>query len=248
MRRIPADVGWLVAVCAAGLAGWQAVARSLVPSYLRPPPTAVAAALSANAGTLAHDTKITVLHAFIGLSVATGIAGALAIALAYMPLLRRVALPLLGGFEAIPKVALAPLIVLWIGIGGASKITIAAAIAVFPLTVCLARGLDDLDRDILDLAQVWRAPWWRILVHVRLPNALPELLDGIRLAIPAALVGAILGEFIASDDGLGHRLIVANAAFQVDLALAAVVILAAVSIVASRLVGLAERKLTPYRS
>jgi NitT/TauT family transport system permease protein len=239
---LAADVAASAAILASGCALWQlAAATDAVDPYLLPPPTEVARALFDLRAPLAADALATGLNALLGLALATLLAIAFSAAMVFADRARRVGFVMLAAAESVPKVAFAPLLVLWLGVGMSSKVVLAASIGVFPLTVNLTRGLRAVDLDVLELTRTWRAGGWRVLRHVRIPNSLPFFVDGLRIAVPGALIGALLGEFIASERGLGHRLLEANGAFRVDVALATVAVIAGLSIIGAAAVAVLER-------
>jgi NitT/TauT family transport system permease protein len=230
------------------LACWQLIVMLFdVPLYLLPTPLHVLAAFREYYALLLSDSLITGAHAALGLILAMILAFVLAVGFVHSQLLQAIMLPIISSVEAIPKVAFAPLLVLWLGIGSAPKVAIAASIAFFPLVINLTRGFRDIDPDILSMIRVWQAPWWRVLLYVRLPNSLGSFFDGLRIAAPNSLIGAILAEFIASDRGLGHRVLTANASLHVDVALAAIICIAAIAVMSSQLIAIAERRLLVWQ-
>jgi ABC-type nitrate/sulfonate/bicarbonate transport system permease component len=241
-KGLAGDVGATVAVLVSLCVLWQLVsATGIVDEYLLPPPNEVARALVELRTTLFADALATGLNALLGLALATLTAVVLSAAIVFSERARRVGFVLLGAAESVPKIAFAPLLVLWLGVGSSSKVVLAASIGVFPLTVNLSRGLRAVDPDVLELTRTWRAGRWRVLRHVRIPNSLPFLIDGLRIAVPGALIGALIGEFIASERGLGHRLLEANGAFRVDAALATVAVIAVLSVIGAVAVAALER-------
>jgi ABC-type nitrate/sulfonate/bicarbonate transport system permease component len=221
---------------------WQAVTwAGLTPAYVLPVPVDVALVLRENITMLLEDVAVTLANAMLGLAIGGMVASTLAVAMLYLPPLRRSLVPLLAGFEAVPKIALAPLLVVWLGIGATSKVALAAALTFYPLFINFLSGLENVDPHLLELSRVLRAGRARTLWLVRLPSSLIQAFDAMRIAVPLSLIGALLGEFISADRGLGYRLLTAYAQLRTDLAFAVLSLIALISMVLYGLVGLLER-------
>jgi NitT/TauT family transport system permease protein len=212
---------------AALILAWQGgiVALRLPPAVL-PRPAAVMSALIANAALLTDEGKVTLLESVYGFALAFALGVPLAAAISGSALLNRMFYPLLVATQSLPKVALAPLILVWLGTGLGSKLAIAWLVAFFPIVVDTATGLRATPAEFLDLAAAVRASAWQVFWKIRLPAALPFVLSGSKVAITLAVIGAVIGEFISSDDGLGNLLLVANSQLNTALAFAALVALA----------------------
>ncbi|TOK15413.1 ABC transporter permease, partial [Vibrio parahaemolyticus] len=144
--------------------------------------------------------------------------------------LKRWLLPILIASQAIPVFAIAPVLMLWLGYGIASKVVMAAIIIFFPVTTCCYDGLRNTPTGYLDLAKTMGASKWQLLRHIQLPAALPTLASGIRVAVVIAPIGAVVGEWVGSSEGLGYLMLQANARMIIDEMFAALFILAALSI------------------
>lgn len=228
---------------------WYLVARiGVFPSYMLPKPEDVFQALVTHRSLLLDDAYYTASNAAPGLALAFVTAFVVSVAVVHSAFVRNMTLPFIVGLEAMPKLAFAPLLVVWFGIGVTPKIVLACSIAFFPIVINLMRGLSNVDPDIIAFTRVTKASWLKTLFYVRLPNSLIPLFDGLRIALPGAIIGAVLGEFIASDRGLGHRALVSNAALKLDMVFAALIVLAILSIGGFLLIRLAERKLIVWRS
>lgn len=215
-------------ITAAGLVAlWQAVVTITgAPHFIFPGPLRVAAAAVSHAHTLADHAWVTLAEILIGLAIGCGVGAAAALALmAYGPL-RRWLLPLLVVSQALPVFALAPLLVLWLGYGMASKIAMAVLIIFFPVTAATYDGLRRTEPEWLELAGVMNAPRRSVLLQIRLPAALPPLASGVRVATAVAPIGAVVGEWVGASRGLGFLMLHANARMQTDLMFAALLVLA----------------------
>ncbi|MBU6419529.1 MAG: ABC transporter permease [Proteobacteria bacterium] len=213
------------------LALWWAVAKFTgIPSFLLPGPVAVAKVLAAQSGFLLQNTLVTLVEIVLGLGLGTLFGGSLALAMVFSRGLQRWLLPLLLLSQAVPVFALAPLLVLWLGFGLASKALMAVLIIFFPVTAAFYDGLRRTEPGWLDLARTMGASNITILLHVRLMAALPAFGAGLRIAAAVAPIGAILGEWAGASEGLGYVMLNANARMQTDLMFAALVLLAAMTI------------------
>jgi len=210
---------------------WQLVVWvSAVPYYILPAPWDVLGAWWTNAGLLLEHALVTIVEIVVGLILGLMLGIASALTLTYFRPLRRWMLPVLVVSQALPVFALAPLLVLWLGYGLASKIAMAVLIIYFPVTTACYDGLRHTPQRWLDLAATMDASALAILRHIRLPGALPALASGVRVATAVAPIGAVVGEWIGSSAGLGYLMLHANARMQVDLMFAALITLAAFAV------------------
>ena len=210
---------------------WQLVVLATgVPPYILPGPLPVARALVAHLPMLAPHLATTVIEILLGLVLGTLLGSAAALTMILSPLLKRWLLPVLVISQAIPVFALAPILVLWLGYGMASKVAMAVLIIFFPVTASLYDGMRRTDHDLLDLARIMGASPAGVLRHIVLPSALPAFAAGLRVAAAVAPIGAVIGEWVGSSEGLGFYMLHANARMQVDLMFAALTLLAAASL------------------
>lgn len=232
----------------AGLvAAWAAlVAITGLPAYLLPSPQRVAATLIDRADVIARHAGITLVEIVLGLAVGLLAGSLLALALAASAGARRWLLPLVVGSQAIPVFAIAPLLVLWLGYGLASKVAAAALIIFFPVAVTLHQGLARVQRDWLDAAACLGAGRASLLWRVRLPAALPAFGQGLRLAAAVAPIGAVIGEWVGAGAGLGFLMLQANARMQIDLMFAALVVLVVMAVSLHALADRIADRLTPW--
>jgi NitT/TauT family transport system permease protein len=235
-----------IAVVVALLAFWEAGTRLFaVPTFLLPPPSAIAAAMAKHAALLAAGAWITTLEILLGflLSIAVGIPLALMIFL--WPPFSRAVLPLLISSQAMPKVAIAPLFLVWFGFGLVPKVLIAFLIAFFPVVINTAVGLAAIEPEKIHLARSMGFGAVDTFFKIRLPDALPAIFAGLKISITLAVVGAVVGEFVGGDAGLGYLLMVANGSMDTQLLFAGIVCLTILGVVLYLLVELAERLVVP---
>lgn len=210
---------------------WQGVVWiSGVPAYILPGPAAVAEAWVDRAPTILTHARVTVLEIALGLVIGVMVGLATAIMLSEWRRLRPWLLPILVISQAIPVFALAPILVLWLGYGIASKVAMAALIIFFPVTAALYDGLRRVDPLWLDAARSLGCSRIRLFRRVRLPAALPAFASGLRVATAVAPIGAVVGEWVGSSAGLGYLMLHANARLQIDLMFAALLTLAVLAV------------------
>lgn len=191
-------------------------------------------------------TVYTLVITLTGFAIAV-VAGVLcAIGIVYSKFLDRTLYTLLVALNSVPKVALAPLFVIWMGTNSEPKIAIAIAIAIFPIVIDGVLGLRSVDPDMIDLARTSRASQLQILLKIRFPNALPSIFAGMKVAISFALIGAIVGEFVAGEIGLGHVILFNQGMFDTPRVFVALVILGLLGTVLFYSVDLAERLILPW--
>lgn len=213
------------------LALWQLVVWiSGAPPYILPTPGQVGAVILERWDSLAYHAGVTLSEILLGFLIGSLFGMATALLIASFQLLRLWLLPVLVISQAIPVFALAPVLVLWLGYGMASKIAMASLIIFFPITTAFHDGLRRTEPGWLDLARTCGASSWATFRHIRIPSALPALASGFRVAAAIAPIGAIIGEWVGSSAGLGHMMLNANARMQIDVMFAALTVLAALAL------------------
>src|SRR5690349_10078604 len=158
----------------------------------------------------------------------------------------RALVPFLVFVNTLPKVAVAPLFLLWLGYGVLPNMLIGALIGFFPVVINTAVGLSQVDEELLDLGRVFNAPKWKVFATIRIPNAYPYILSALKVTATAAVVGAIVGEFVASQQGLGYVIITTQGSMNTPVAFAALVWISLVGLAVYGLVVLAARRIAPW--
>jgi putative hydroxymethylpyrimidine transport system permease protein len=210
---------------------WQAlVSLTAVPHYILPGPWPVAVAIATHLPVLAGHLGTTLAEILLGLVLGTVLGSSAALAMILSPLLKRWMLPVLVVSQAIPVFAMAPILVLWLGYGMASKVGMAVLIIFFPVASSFFSGMRRTDADLLELARIMNARPLKVLTGVIIPSALPAFASGLRVATAVAPIGAVVGEWVGSSRGLGFYMLHANARMQIDLMFAALTLLAAASL------------------
>lgn len=233
----------LVAALAA-LALWQGILWvTALPPFLLPSPRAVVDALILNRAEIAHAALFTGAEVLAGFAIGAGLGAVLAITMAASRRITGVLQPLLTFSQTIPIFALAPILTLWLGYGMAPKIAMTVLIVFFPVASAFLDGLLRTPQAALDLAQVMGASRWRIMRHLRIPAALPQLATGLRLAAVYAPIGAVIGEWVGGARGLGALMIHANGRMKTDLVFAALLVLSLLTITFAKTVSVILRRL-----
>ncbi len=188
-------------------------------------------------------TTIEALGGFV-LSVLLGIF--LGIVVTWTETSRRAVLPFLVVLNSLPKIAMAPLFIIWLGWGILPNMVIGFLVAFFPVVLNTARGLEEINQDFLDLASSLDVPRWRVFWQIRLPNAMPYIFTGVKIASTWAMVGAIVGEFIAAEKGLASLIISAQATLSTDIIIGALIWISIITMVLYGMVVLVEWILMPW--
>ena len=226
---------------------WEVLVRVLkVRAFLLPPPSVVISDIMSNPAFFFTQSWYTTYITLGGFLIALVGGVALAIAIVSSKVLDKTFYTLLVATNAVPKVALAPLFVIWLGTGSAPKLAIAALIAIFPIVINTTIGLRAIDGDMIDLALSARASRRDIMMKIRFPTALPSLFAGAKIGISFALIGAIVGEFVAGDKGLGSVILTSQASFNSARAFAAILVLGIIGTVMFYIVEAVETWSLPW--
>ncbi|WP_432787101.1 Riboflavin transport system permease protein RibX [Oligella sp. MSHR50489EDL] len=210
---------------------WQLIVwLTKTPHFILPGPLRVFKVLWVQRTLIAEHSMVTMAEILLGMFLGCLMGFASAMLLQWSRTLSAWLLPVLIVSQAIPVFALAPILMLWFGYGMASKVVMAALIIFFPVTSACYDGLRRTPNDWIELAQTMQASKWQVLWQIRLPAALPSLASGLRVAAATAPIGAVIGEWVGSSQGLGYLMLHANARMQVDTVFAALIVLACLSL------------------
>lgn len=238
--------GLVVGVYVLAVALWEVVTDVFaIPAYILPAPSAIVERAGQSLGQLMGHMWVTLSEVVTGFGLATLVSVPLGVFLVYSRLLERVVYPALVAFQATPKVALAPILVVWFGFGLSSKVVLALVTAAFPIVINTVIGMKQTPKEILHLFRAHKASRWQIFYKARLPIAAPYIFGGLKIGITLAVVGAVVGEFIASNRGLGYLLLVANQTLDTPMLFAVVVVLAIMSAILFYIVEVLEVLLLP---
>jgi NitT/TauT family transport system permease protein len=219
-----------------------------IPPYLIPAPSAVIGQLHDEWPRLWRESLVTTYATLGGfaLSIAFGIPMALFIA--YSRTVESFVYPLLVFSQSIPKIAIAPLFVVWFGFGIIPKVICAFMLGFFPIVVSTVAGFKSVDSDMIDLARSMKAGRFATFIRISLPQALPSLFAGLKVSVTLAVVGAVVGEFVGSNSGIGYLLQIANGNFDLPLMFAALVVLSMIGVLLFVAVDMVERLMIPWHA
>lgn len=226
---------------------WQTVVTVFdVREYILPGLGAVYQAITNGEIPWASHMLVTSIEVVGGFTVAACVGVLLGTAIAWSDVVSRALMPFLVFVNTLPKVAIAPLILVWLGYGIVPNLLIGALIGFFSVVINTAAGLSQIEEDMLDLGRVFNAPKWRVFVKIRIPNAYPYILSAFKITATSAVVGAILGEFIASQAGLGYVIITSQSMINTPVAFASIAFVSVIGLSLFALVSFLSRLLVPW--
>ncbi|MGE0062510.1 MAG: ABC transporter permease [Xanthobacteraceae bacterium] len=226
---------------------WQLVVVIYkMPAYLLPTPTEIAHVFFARLPELIHHGWVTVYEMIAGYALAVAVAVPLAIAITSSRAFNELVMPTMLFFQIVPKVAIAPLFLVWFGVGATPKILVAFLISFFPIVIDAAVGLRSMSPEMHDLARSMGATRMQVFSQFRLPTSLPYLFSGLKVAATLAIAGTVVGEFVGADRGLGYLLLVTNSNLETPMMFATIVALTAIGFVFYYMVELLENFLIPW--
>lgn len=226
---------------------WEGLVRVFhVPDWLVPAPSQIFDVIADKNSVMLSHTLVTLNETLLGFVLALGCGVACAIGIVHFPLLRDTLYPSLIMFNSFPKVAIAPLFVVWVGVGIESKIANAFLTALFPIVLNTIMGLTNMDPEFLELVRSMSKSRWVLFWKIRFPYSLPYVFAGCKIAISLAVIGAIVGEFISGRAGLGYLVLSANNYFNTPMAFAALLYLVLMSLALYGMVILAEKVMLPW--
>ena len=224
-------------------ARWDLIADALsIEPFLVPAPSDVADSLWSDRALLAENAWVTVQEVLLGFAIALVVGVAFAVVLHLSDTLRRAFYPLLMASQTVPVIAIAPILVVWLGFGIGPKLAIIALVCFFPITVNMLDGLRSVDPELPRMMRTLDASRAQILRRVEIPSALPYLFSGAKIAAVISVIGAVFGEWSGADEGLGHLILVAQGQVQTARVFAAVVVLSALAISLFGVLALLERR------
>jgi NitT/TauT family transport system permease protein len=234
-------------IIAAVLGGWEIAGVWFgLPDYILPAPSRIWGAFVTNPALFVRHAPITVLEALIGFCIGNGIAIFLAISFVHSRTVERAIYPMAVGMRSIPFVALAPILIIWMGHGLAPKVTISALVSFFPTLVNMVRGLRSVDREAFELMHTLSATRWQVLWKLRWPSATPFLFSALKISAAGTVLGAVVAEWIGSDRGLGYLVVMSTYEFRIPLLWAVIAVTSTLALTLFGLVIVAEHFLS-YR-
>lgn len=243
------DILYPMATVVAVIALWYGVVLGFdIAPYLLPLPHLVLERIVADFQFLLYHTWITSYETLGGFVLSMIVGIGLAIAIVASPVIDRALMPWLVLSQTFPKVALAPLIAVWFGLGILPKLLVTFLVAFFPVVISTVVGLRSIEREMLELARSMRATRLQLFWHFRLPMALPNIFAGLKVAVAFAVVGAVIAEWVGANEGLGYLLLRANANLDTALLFSVLVMLMIIGVVLYYAVELVERLMIPWHS
>jgi NitT/TauT family transport system permease protein len=230
-------------------AGWEAVCRlEKVPDWLLPAPSRIAEELWKQRSLIPPHLFATTYEVVLGFVLALVLGVFIAIIIVLSPTARKIIYPVLLLVQSVPKVALAPILLLWVGYGLESKVLLAGITAFFPIIINSSTGMQSVPDEMLELTRSLHSPSLKVFWKIRLPNAMPYLFGGMKVAVPLSLIGAVVGEFVGSDQGSGYLILTYSSTMNTSLVFGVMLILALLGMTLFYLVVVAERFLCPWYS
>ncbi|SED28567.1 NitT/TauT family transport system permease protein [Rhizobiales bacterium GAS191] len=228
---------------------WQlSVSLFKIPPYLLPTPSSVAGQLVSEWPRLWRETLVTTYATLGGFALSVLFGVPLGVAVVSSRLVESLVYPILVFSQSVPKVAVAPLFVVWFGFGILPKVVVAFLLGFFPIVVATVIGLKSIEPEVLDLARSMNASALAAFVKIRLPSALPSIFGGLKVSITLCVVGAVVGEFVGSNSGIGYLLQIANGNFDLPLMFAALFLLSMLGVLLFTLIDIAERLAIPWHA
>lgn len=244
------DQTWRPAILllAIGVLWWVATEFGWVASYLVPSPGATWETMISNAGYLWDNTLVTMYETLIGFGLAVAFGLLAAVIMVYSSTMEKTFYPILLFAQVVPKIAVAPLFIVWLGFGMPSKILVAVLIAFFPVVISGVAGLRAVDPEMLQLAATMDASPRQTFMKIRFPTALPHIFSGLKVAATMAVTGAVVGEFVGSNAGLGFVIQQATGFLDTAMLFSGLIIMSVLGVVLFGLIELADRLLLPWHA
>lgn len=227
---------------------WElAAVMGWLPQFIIPAPSEILMSLISQREVLFHNSLITLIQALVGLFFGIILAFILAIGMDNISLVRKAIYPYLIVSQTIPTVAIAPILVLWLGYGMLPKVVLVILTTLFPIVINILEGFSSVDKDAVNLLRLMGANYWQILYHVKLPASLSFFFSGLKISVSYAFVGSVIAEWLGGFEGLGVYMIRAKNAFSYSNMFAAIIVISAVSLILLGIVSFVERWVTPWQ-
>jgi NitT/TauT family transport system permease protein len=246
-RRLLGETLIPAATLLAALVAWEVATRAFrIPRFIMPAPSAILGEGWEWRYRFIGHTWVTLYETLGGFALSMVVGVPLAVLIVYSPALRAAIYPLVILAQSVPKIAIAPVLLLVLGYGEVPKMVVAFLVAFFPVVVDTATGLAATPPELLDLSRSYRASAFKTFMKVRLPMALPFIFAGAKVAITLSVIGAVVGEFVGSDRGLGYVILSSTSYWKTEVAFSAMILLSLMAIVLFAAVSLVERFVCPW--
>ena len=228
---------------------WQLITQYThwVQPYVLPQPWEVVRRMADDPSMLFGSFQTTLIEVIVGFVIGSLVGVVIALPIAYSASVRNTLYPIIVASQAVPKIAIAPLLVVWLGLGWTPKLAVVALMVFFPVAMTSVQGFSSVDKNLVDLLRSVHAPPWQVFSRVRLPHALPHIFSGLKIGITLAVVGAVVGEWVGANSGLGYLLLHANSMLDTTLLYASLVLLVVMGVVLFVLMEVVERLLMPWQ-
>ncbi|RII20625.1 putative aliphatic sulfonates transport permease protein SsuC [Streptomyces sp. YIM 130001] len=230
------------------IAWWVISAAELVEAYLVPSPGATLDVLLDKPDYLWQHSWVTTYETLLGFVIAVVVGVVAAVVMVYSSTVEKTLYPILLFAQVVPKIAIAPLFVVWLGFGITPKILIAVLIAFFPIVISMVTGLKAVDPEMLQLSATMGASPWQTFLKIRFPASLPHLFSGLKVAVTLAVTGAVVGEFVGANEGLGYVILQANGNLDTPMLFAGLLVMSLIGVVLFVAVEIAEQLLLPWHA
>ena len=217
-----------------------------VKEYLLPPPSKIWTEFVKRIDPVMASSWVTTTEILAGYALAVAVSIPLAVAIAYSRCMEQAVYPVIVFLQIIPKIAIAPLFIIWFGFGFMPKLLLVFLLSFFPIVVSSIAGFKSLDRDVMDFARTTGAGSWRLFVRIRLPQALPQIFTGLKVGAALSATAAVVAEFVASDKGLGYLLLQYNGNLDTPMVFATIILLSLIGLAVYYAVELIERFTIPW--
>ncbi|MGB6535379.1 MAG: ABC transporter permease [Xanthobacteraceae bacterium] len=232
-----------IAICLFLLAAWELIVRGLgVRSIILPAPSRIVETLVERRDVLLQNLWPSLYLTVVGFAISVVGGVLVAVLVTYSAFLRRSFYPIIVVSQVVPKISIAPLFIVWFGTGATSCLLLAFLITFFPMTINSALGFQSIDEDIHLMARTYMASPWQVFWKIRMPNALPHIFGGMKISITLAIIGVIVSEFVASQQGIGYLIKLAGGLLDTPLMMASITLLSIAGLVLYGLIVLAEQR------
>jgi NitT/TauT family transport system permease protein len=245
LERSWRPIGLLVAVLAAW---WLITVTGLVKPYLVPSPGATLRTIVEKSSYIWQHSWVTTYETLLGFAIAVVVGIAAAVIMVYSATVEKTLYPILLFAQVIPKIAIAPLFVVWLGFGLAPKVVVAVLVAFFPVVISMVTGLKAVDPEMIELSATMGARPLQTFAKIRFPASLPYLFAGLKVAVTLAVTGAVVGEFVGANEGLGYVILQANGNLDTPMLFAGLLVMSVIGIVLFVIVEFAEKLLLPWHA
>jgi NitT/TauT family transport system permease protein len=226
---------------------WEfAVRLTGIKEYLLPPPSKIWTEFVKRFDPVMASAWVTTTEILAGYALAVVVSVPLAMAIAYSRFMEHAVYPVIVFLQIIPKIAIAPLFIIWFGFGFMPKLLLVFLLSFFPIVVSSIAGFKSLDRDVMDFARTTGAGGWRLFMRIRLPQALPQIFTGLKVGAALSATAAVVAEFVASDKGLGYLLLQYNGNLDTPMVFATIVLLSLIGLIVYYAVEVVERLAIPW--